>query len=227
MVYGEKIGMNDISRQIIEYIDEKKMSTEEVSDAMGKIGVVNGAKPIAKGQFAVGLVQYVYTYLDSNWAIHEQIRDLRKDVIVFVDDINVTDKALFGQLVSRFIIQKKNAKAIVTKGWMRDVQGMIEDGTMVWCKDITPIGCFNKKEEITPEIEQVMKKNREYYDGSIAVCDDSGVVIIPKELITEEFLEKLKFLHNQESVWFDCVMNKNWDTYDTVCLKKYKDESSK
>ena len=122
MVYGGKIEMNDISRQIVEYIDEKKMSTEEVSDAMGKTGVVKGSKPIAKGQFAVGVVQYVYTYLDSNWAIHEQIRDLRKDVIVFVDDINVTDKALFGQLVSRFIIQKKNAKAIVTKGWMRDVQ---------------------------------------------------------------------------------------------------------
>lgn len=63
------------------------------------------------------------------------------------------------------------------------------------------------------------------YDGSIAVCDDTGVVIIPKELHTEEFLEKLDFIENQEDIWFECLDHKKWNTYDIVCLKKYKSES--
>ena len=54
------------------------------------------------------------------------------------------------------------------------------------------------------------------------VCDDSGVVIIPKEQITEDMLQKLIAIEEQEDIWFDCIDRRKWDTFDTVCLKKYK-----
>ena len=59
------------------------------------------------------------------------------------------------------------------------------------------------------------------YDGGAAVCDDTGVVIIPKELHTEEFLEKLHNIEDQEDIWFECLDHRKWNTYDIVCLKKY------
>lgn len=216
--------MTNIKQRILEYIKEYKMSTEEVSDAMGKVGVIRNIKPIAMGKYAVGEIEYIYTFDNSNWPIHEQIRDLDGGKIVFIDAINVSEMALFGQLVTRFMIQKKNAIAVVANGEVRDLQGLIEDQANVWCKGITPIGCYNVKVEASEETLKTVDKNKKFYEGSIAVCDDSGVVIISDEWITEEFLKKLENMRKQEKIWFDCVMNKNWDTYDTVCLKRYLEE---
>ena len=63
----------------------------------------------------------------------------------------------------------------------------------------------------------------DYYDGAIAVCDASGVVVIPKSEINDEFITKMDNMVEQERIWFECVEQKGWNTYDTVCLKKYKD----
>ena len=97
---------------------------------------------------------------------------------------------------------------------------MIKENYPIWCKGFTPVGCFNRKNEkpLDPEIE---KAHREKYDGTIAVCDDTGVVIIPKEFHDENFLKKLDDIENQEDIWFECLDHKKWDTYDIVCLKKY------
>ncbi|MNU05326.1 hypothetical protein D3C72_2500850 [compost metagenome] len=65
---------------------------------------------------------------------------------------------------------------------------------------------------------------KEIFDGSIAVCDDTGVVIIPKDKHNDEFIERLEFIEEQEDIWFDCIDRKKWSTFDTVCLKKYKTE---
>ena len=69
---------------------------------------------------------------------------------------------------------------------------------------------------------EIIFKRTEMFNGSIAVCDDSGVVIIPKENHNQEFLKKLDWIEEQEDIWFDCVDRLKWDTFDTVCLKKYK-----
>jgi hypothetical protein len=45
----------------------------------------------------------------------------------------------------------------------------------------------------------------EYYDGAIAVCDASGVVIIPKSEINDDFITKMDNMVEQERIWFECV----------------------
>ena len=96
----------------------------------------------------------------------------------------------------------------------------------IWCKGFSPIGCFNTqcKEPLDPAIYE---EHFNQYQGSIAVCDDSGVVIIPKELHTEEFYRKLVAIEDQEDIWFDCLDHRKWDTFDIVCLKKYRDTGEK
>lgn len=210
--------------QIIEFLRSNQMSTEEVSDAMGKIGALDSIAPIKSNHYMVGEVQYVYAHDDSNWSIHEQIRDIESGKILYVDAFNVGNYAIFGELVSLFIIEKKGATAIILNGKVRDLNGLIKRNYPIWCKGITPIGCFNKEMTPSSDILESSRRNKEYFEGTIAVCDDSGVVIIPKSEINASFLERLQNMNAQEKIWFDCVENKDWNTYDTVCLKKYRNE---
>lgn len=62
------------------------------------------------------------------------------------------------------------------------------------------------------------------YDGSVAVCDDCGVVIIPKELLNEAMLESLIKIEHQEDIWFDRLDRYKENTFEIVCQKKYLNE---
>ena len=53
------------------------------------------------------------------------------------------------------------------------------------------------------------------------VCDDSGVVMIPKDKIDEHLLTRLDFIEFQEDIWYYCVDTLKMSTFETVCLKKY------
>ena len=70
----------------------------------------------------------------------------------------------------------------------------------------------------------VKKEHMEKYDGAIAVCDDCGVVIIPKEYITDEFLKVLHHMEEQEDIWFDRLDHYKESTFDIVCKKEYLDD---
>lgn len=218
--------MESIKNRIIHYLENNKVSTEEIADILGKTGVVKGVCPIIDGQYVVGEIQYVYAYNNSNWPVHEQLRGLKPNRVLFVDTIFVDDDhAVFGELVSSFIMENQKAKAIVVNGSMRDLAGIRKRKYPVWCKGITPIGCFNVQPSINAEINRQAKQGMDYYDGAIAVCDTSGVVVIPKSEINDDFITKIDNMVEQERIWFECVEQKGWNTYDTVCLKKYKEQN--
>ncbi|MFD0703241.1 demethylmenaquinone methyltransferase [Slackia equolifaciens] len=213
-----------IADKIITFIRDNKVSSTEVADCLGKTGAIKGAKPLNKGMHRVGLVQYVYAHSDTNWPIHEQIRFIPEGRVIFVDDINGGRRALFGELVSSFLVIERKAQAIVTEGLMRDIAELLEGRFPIWCGGITPEGCYNTRREENPEVKMIARTNKERYQDAIAVCDDCGVVVIPKDEITDEMYRKLVRIEEQEKVWFHCVRDLGWDTFDTVCLKKYEDK---
>ena len=211
------------SDKIIELIRSHKITTTEVGDCLQKTGAVIGVHPLNAGHFRAGRIHYIYAHSNSNWSIHEQLRDVPHDRVLFVDAINVENRALFGELVSLFIFEKLQSCAVVSQGLMRDATEIIGRNYPVWCGGVTPEGCFNIRREETPEVALIAQRNREFYQDSIAVCDDCGVVIIPKDKINEDLYKKLLAIEDQERMWFHCVCDLGWDTYDTVCLKKYLD----
>ena len=99
----------------------------------------------------------------------------------------------------------------------------IDENYPIWSTGFTPVGCFNKepKEPVDPAW---LALHRAMYDGAIAVCDDCGVVIIPKECHTEEFYQKLVAIEEQEDTWFDRLDHYKDNTFDIVCLKTYLKE---
>lgn len=210
----------NISQQVIDYIEKNKISTSEISDALGKQGLFEDSFSMHENIHKVGLVYYVGAYGDSNWPIHYSLIDIPDNSIVLIENINC-EKALFGEIVAKHIIYNMKAKAITTNGAIRDIKEIKSAKLPVWFKSVKPIGCFNSKPIYCDMVEELVQKRKKIFDGLIAVCDDDGVVIIPRENINLDFLEKLKFIKKQEEKWKECVFEKSWNTYETICLKSY------
>lgn len=206
--------------KIIDFIKRNRVCTTEVADCLGKSGALENVMPISQGQFKVGNVHWVYTHEESNWEVHEQVVDTKENDIVFIEAFDCNNRAIIGELVTKYIILYRQASAIVCNAKFRDAAALLKEKYPVWCTGFTPVGCFNRKpmKELDADI---ISKHRAMYDGAIAVCDDCGVVIIPKELHTEEFLQKLHHIEDQEDVWFDRLDHYKDNTFQIVCLKEY------
>ncbi len=210
----------EIREQIIDYLVRNRVSTTEVADALGKTGVLPKVMPVNRGHYKAGKIKWIYAYEESNWPIHEQIQNIEEDCVVFVEAFNCGERAVFGELVSKYILLYHQSRAIITNGKMRDAAGLIKENWPIWCDGLTPVGCFNRKpkEEFDSNL---LREHKEMYEGAIAVCDDCGVVIIPKECITEEFLKKLYRMEEQEDIWFDRLDHYKESTFEIVCKKNY------
>lgn len=214
-----------MKNKIISYIKRNRVSTTEVADCLGKSGALEQVMPICKGHFRVGPIKWVYACSNSNYPVHEMIRDTRKGDIVFIESFNQENRAIIGDLVSKYILLYLQAEAIICNARFRDAASLLRENYPIWCTGFTPVGCFNKKPD--PDLDQfTIENHRAKYDGAIAVCDDCGVVIIPKEHITEEFYAKLEAIEAQEDIWFDRLDHFKENTFDIVCLKKYLAEAS-
>lgn len=210
----------NIKEQIIDFIKRNRVCTTEVADCLGKSGALEGIMPINQGQFHVGEVKWVYTHEESNWEVHEQITDLKEGRIVFIEAFGCNGRAIIGELVTKYMILYRQAEAIVCNAKFRDAAALLKERYPVWCTGFTPVGCFNRKPS-TPLAPQIISSHRERYEGAIAVCDDCGVVIIPKEYHTEDFLGKLHDIENQEDIWFERLDHYKENTFEIVCLKNY------
>lgn len=219
--------MSEIANKILQKIRKNRISATEVADCMNKTGGISQKLYALNARhFKVGFVKWTYAINESNWEHHEQIHNIEPGQIVITEPFNCGERAIFGDLVGKYLMLYRQCEALIVLGKLRDIPHLIKENYPIWLEGVSPIGSHNKKNEIDLD-ESIKKERREKYDGSIAVCDDSGVIIIPKELHTEEFLGKLDWIENQEDIWFDCIDRRKWSTYETVCLKNYlKDEDS-
>lgn len=209
-----------IKESVIKHIEENKISTTEVADVLGKSGAIKGVLPINSRHFRVGEIAFIYAVNGSNWEVHEQLGRLNvENKVVYVHSINCEDKAVFGDLVCKFLFLYKKCKAVVVNGLLRDAHRLIKENYPIWCSGVSPIGCTNIKSDLT-DFKQIADLKMKYDEG-IMVCDDSGVVLIEKSQINEEMIEKLKFIELQEDIWYFCLDTHKMSTYEIVCEKKY------
>lgn len=210
-----------IKNRIIDYIRRNRVCTTEVADCLGKSGALENIMPINRGHFKVGNVKWVVGDHESNWNVHRMIIDTQERDVVFIDAFECKHRAIVGELVSKYILLYKQAEAIVCNAKFRDASALIRENYPIWCAGLTPVGCFNKKPEENIEDSEWFKKHKALYDGAIAVCDDCGVVVIPKEYHTEDFLDRLAQIEEQEDVWFDRLDHYKENTFEIVCLRNY------
>jgi len=206
--------------KIIQLIEDNRISSTEVADVLGKKGLVENAYILNKGHYRVGEVAFVYAINNSNYEVHKQLAEIDiTDKILFVYNVNC-DRAIFGDLVTKYIMLYKRAKAIVVNGKLRDAHTLVKENYPIWCESVSPIGCVNYQNGDEIGADQLVKL-KEKYDGAIMVCDDSGVVLIPKDKINEDLVSKLHFIEYQEDIWFYCLDTLKMSTFDIVCNKRY------
>lgn len=215
----------NISMEIIDYLVRNKVSTTEVADALGKQGNLFGIMPVNRGQYRVGIIKWVYAFKESNWSVHEQIQGIEEKSIVMVEAFECGERAVFGELVSKYLLLYRQCQAAVVCGNVRDAAALIKNNYAIWCKGFNPVGCFNKELDTEPD-KELLRLHKEKYDGAIAVCDDCGVVIIPKEKFHENFLWELHNIEDQEDIWFERLDHYKENTYEIVCKKKYKEDKA-
>ncbi|MCA9025233.1 MAG: RraA family protein [Planctomycetaceae bacterium] len=208
------------SENLVTYIRRNRVSSTEVADCLGKSGALPDVVAVNRGHFRVGPVTWVYGYDESNWPIHEQIEDVPENSIVVVDDLGCGDRALFGDIVAKYLLLYKQATAVVVTGKVRDVHRLIKEDWPIWCTGFSPVGCFNRKPTTEPDPALVAERQG-YFHNAIAVCDDTGVVIIPKDQQDSGFMQKMEFIEEQEDIWYECIDRRKWSTYKTICEKAY------
>ena len=214
-----------VRERILEYILKNKVSSVEVADALGKKGVIPEVKALNRGHFVAAVVFYAYAYGESNFHLHYQLKTAPENSIVFVEAIECGRRALFGDLVSKFLLLYRKVSGIVVKGYLRDVHRLIKENYPIWFMGGTPLGCFNREVPVPENMLEYAQKQKEYYEGGLMVCDDSGCTFISKENLSENFLKKLEFIECQEDIWYYCLDTLKWDTFDIVCQKRYLKET--
>ncbi len=208
-------------QQTIELIESNRISSTEVADALGKRGVVPGLIPINPGRHVAGEIHYVYAHSESNWSMHEQIRELPTNCFLYVDAFGCGEKAIFGDLVAKYLILYKKVKGILVQGRMRDVPDLKKYGFPIWCTGYSPLGCFNINVPVSEGTRAEAEERATTLNGGVLVADDSGCTIIDKAEITDHTFKRLELIELQEDIWSFCINTLKWSTYDTVCLKKY------
>jgi regulator of RNase E activity RraA len=89
--------------KILEYIKKNRVSTTELADCMGKQGLIENAIPLNKKHFIAGKVHYSYCDDESNWNVHKTIQNAPENSVVFVDDLGSNNRAIFGDLVAKYL----------------------------------------------------------------------------------------------------------------------------
>lgn len=216
----------NVREEIVDYIRRNRVSSTEVADCLEKTGAIPGLHPLRSGLFCVGKAFWCYAQDGTNWTLHEQLRRVEEGDIVVAEALNCEDRALFGDLVSKYLLLYRQVRAVVVCGKMRDAHRLTKEGWPIWCHGFTPIGCFNRPPEHPADPTWVAERRR-LYDGAVVVCDDTGVVVIELRHQTRKFLGKLAAIEAQEDVWYECIDRRKWDTFDTVCLKRYANKGGR
>lgn len=212
-----------IANNIINFIADTNMGTAEVADALNKTGVIPSVQPLCLVKKTIcGRVALVFAANGSNYDLHKQLVNVPESSIVIIFTENCEGRAVIGEMVCKFLFHIKKSKAVVVHGAVRDSSSIIEDNFPVWAMGATPIGAHNVPSPLYSS--EIKKSQVSRFDRGIAVCDADGVIVIPEKNINQEFLSKLDFMKAQETVWSYCIEKLSWNTFDTICKKKYLQE---
>ena len=140
--------MNGIREKIIHKIKTAHLSTTEVADCMNKSGAIEGLQSLHTTNACVGEVWWSYAYNESNWELHEQIQNVPEGSILLTEAFHCGKRAIYGHLVAQYLFKTKKVTAAVVLGFLRDVNELVKESWPIWYQGGTPIGCFNRRNEI-------------------------------------------------------------------------------
>lgn len=211
----------DLETEIVDIIRKNRISTTEIADALGKTGSVPGILPLNTLKYAVGKIRWIQPINDSNFILHKELENVLPGEIVYIRPLNFSNVAVFGDLVAKYTLLYKQAAAIIVEGNVRDTARLVREQYPIWCISSNPVGAVNFQTHSEAELSDVLEGDT---DGGIAICDEGGVVVIPKNAIDQTLPKKLQHIEALEDLWHYCLNTLKWSTYDIVVRKRYLEE---
>ena len=208
--------------KIINYIKKNRVSTTEIADALSKKGSFLYLKPIdyQNSLHKTGKIKCIFAFNNSNYLVHKDAKKVCKDDVVLIFTHECGENSIIGDLISKYLILYKEAAAIAVMGNVRDLPKLTKERYPIWCRGFNPVGVVNNFTGNFPK--KIMKEILSLYEGGIAVCDLTGVVAIKKKDVNEKTFKKIKFIEQQEDIWYECLDKKKWDTKKIIVDKAYK-----
>lgn len=204
---------NLYSNKIIKVIKDLELTTTEIADALNKTGIIPLCHPINgsnNNEVKIGFVRTMFAANGSNWEVHEDVDKIKDNEIPVIFTDNCHDRAIIGELVISYMLEKKGAKAVVIHGLVRDLNSLVKKDLPVWSMGVTPIGCVNSISAPFPKEKRSELEKK--YQGGIAICDVTGVIVIQKKNFHQEMIDNLYLIKDKEKIWFYCMNELNWNT---------------
>ncbi len=160
-----------------------KVSTCNISDAFHKQGVMFGILPqsLAHKQKMVGRALTVQT-TNGDWAKPVEAIDRAKKGDIIVVDVGGAPVAVWGELASHSAVQMGVA-GLVVDGAVRDIDDIREMGFPAFSRTVAP--CAGEPKGYGGIGIEVTVGGQKVRTGDWIVGDESGVVVIPKEVAVE------------------------------------------
>lgn len=160
-----------------------KVSTCNISDAFHKQGVMFGILPqsLAHKQKMVGRALTVQT-ANGDWAKPVEAIDRAKKGDVIVVDVGGAPVAVWGELASHSAVQMGVA-GLVVDGAVRDIDDIREMGFPAFSRTVAP--CAGEPKGYGGIGIEVTVGGQKVRTGDWIVGDESGVIVIPKEMAVE------------------------------------------
>jgi 4-hydroxy-4-methyl-2-oxoglutarate aldolase len=210
------------ANKIVKIIKDLELTTTEIADALNKTGVIPLCYPINgsnNNEVKIGFVRTVFAANGSNYEVHEDVDKIEDNEIPIIFTENCHNRAIIGELIISYMLEKKGATAVVIHGLVRDLNSLIKNNLPVWSMGVTPIGCVNSiSAPFSLENRLELEKK---YQGGIAICDSTGVIVIQKKNFNQGMIDSLYLIKDKEKIWFYCMNELNWNTKKIVCDEAY------
>ena len=112
--------MQSLTDRIIDRIQRNRISTAEVTDCLEKTGALPRVVALNRGHHRVGKVFWTYAHEARNWHLHEQLRGAPERAVIVTEAFECEGRALYGNLVAKFLLLYRQAAALVACGNLRD-----------------------------------------------------------------------------------------------------------
>ena len=175
----------------------KKVSTPNINDAMHKKGSMIGLIPrINHNVKMVGKAVTVQT-LDGDWAKPVEAVDMAKKGNVIVIDASKGQKAVWGELAS-WSCKVKGIEGVVIDGAARDLDSILEMNLPLFSRHIS--SCAGEPKGYGEIGGKIVCGGEEVNPGDWIVGDESGVIVIPKEIAVEIANRALDVLERENRI---------------------------
>jgi 4-hydroxy-4-methyl-2-oxoglutarate aldolase len=152
-------------------------------EALGRAGVMKPNKrPIWAGAAIGGPAVTVLAQPGDNWMLHVAVEQCQKgDVLVVGCSADNTD-GMFGELLATALVARGVIGLVLDAG-CRDIKALTEMGFPVWSRAISAKGTV--KAALGAVNIPVVCAGVNVEPGDVMVCDDDGVVVVPKKLAVD------------------------------------------